>query len=521
MILNTRSFDFTQGLERWRRSPAGLAWRERVALDVRSLATFRIGLALVILADLATRLADLRAHYTDAGVLPRWASLQWLGLPARLSLHNLNGSESFQAFLFAVAAAFALLLLVGWRTRLATVCGFVLLGSLHARNPMIAHGGDALLRVCLLWAMFLPLGAVASVDRALSATAVPAQFVSVAAFAARLQLCLVYWVGGLHKSARAWHLDGTAIWTALSLDYLATPWGRYLRSFPALLRFLTRASWLFELLGPFGAWSRRGWVRGATVAAFVAFHLLGLAPALRLGNFPWICAVAWSLFLPAGFWERWPRRWTFPERWRLRALAAARRLGQGEDPLVGVLGALPRALAAATIVTVVGFNLHSLTGAAYSSERPAGAVRRLGEFSGLAQEWRMFSPGPPVDDGWYVMLGALRDGREVDLWTGLPPDPRKPASVSGSQRNARWIKYLERLRLPEYVHHRRLFGDHLCREWNRDHGGGEALERLSLFVFLEVTMPPDRELEPQSLLIWSQSCDGERMARRSTDAAEG
>lgn len=496
------------------------AWRERVGIDARSLAVFRVGLALVLLTDLATRLADLRAHYTDAGILPRWASLEWLGLPARLSLHNLNGAAGFQVFLFAVAALFATLLLLGWRTRLATVCSFVLLCSLHARNPAILHGGDKLLRVCLFWAMFLPLGAAASVDRALSPSAVPAQFVSVAAFAARLQICLVYWVTGLRKSAPAWHLDGTAIWTALSLDYLATPWGRTLRGFPALLRFVTRASLLLELLGPLGAWSRRGWVRCATIAVFVGFHLLGTAPALRLGNFPWISAVAWSLFLPAWFWERWPGRWTLPARWLERARAAALRLGQGEDPLVGVRGALPGALAAAAIVAVVGFNLRSLTVAADAGARPAGTVR-LGEFAGLAQEWRMFSPGPPLDDGWYVMLGALRDGREVDLWSGLPPDPRKPESVSGSQRNARWIKYLENLRLPAQVHHRRLFGDYLCREWNRDHQGGATLDRLSLFVFLELTVPPDRELEPQSLLIWSQACGQSERRPRSRGAEDG
>ena len=40
-------------------------------LDVRSLAVFRIGLALTILLDLAIRAQDLGAHYTDAGVVPR------------------------------------------------------------------------------------------------------------------------------------------------------------------------------------------------------------------------------------------------------------------------------------------------------------------------------------------------------------------------------------------------------------------------------------------------------------------
>ena len=43
-------------------------------IDTRSLAVFRIGLALTILLDLVLRAQDLGAHYTDAGVLPRRCS---------------------------------------------------------------------------------------------------------------------------------------------------------------------------------------------------------------------------------------------------------------------------------------------------------------------------------------------------------------------------------------------------------------------------------------------------------------
>ena len=42
-------------------------------LDLRSLAVFRIGLALVVMADLLSRFRGVSAHYTDQGVLPREA----------------------------------------------------------------------------------------------------------------------------------------------------------------------------------------------------------------------------------------------------------------------------------------------------------------------------------------------------------------------------------------------------------------------------------------------------------------
>nr|WP_241881435.1 hypothetical protein [Halorubrum sp. Ib24] len=45
----------------------------RVAVDLRALAAFRIGLATLLLADLARRSRSLTAFYTDYGVLPRRA----------------------------------------------------------------------------------------------------------------------------------------------------------------------------------------------------------------------------------------------------------------------------------------------------------------------------------------------------------------------------------------------------------------------------------------------------------------
>ena len=44
------------------------------AIDPRSLAAFRIGLACLVLADLVYRALDLEAHYSDAGVLPASSS---------------------------------------------------------------------------------------------------------------------------------------------------------------------------------------------------------------------------------------------------------------------------------------------------------------------------------------------------------------------------------------------------------------------------------------------------------------
>ena len=60
--------------------------------DLRALAAFRIGLALVVLGDLYGRLPDLREFYTDAGIIPRDLALKHMLGDWLPSLHYSGGS---------------------------------------------------------------------------------------------------------------------------------------------------------------------------------------------------------------------------------------------------------------------------------------------------------------------------------------------------------------------------------------------------------------------------------------------
>ena len=119
--------------------------RDRYSLDVRSLALLRIGLALTLLADLATRFGDLTAHYSDLGVLPRAVLTDGILKPGYWSLHLLSGQPFFQGVLFLLAAASAVAMLFGYRSRLATVASWVLLISVHNRNPLLIFAADVVL----------------------------------------------------------------------------------------------------------------------------------------------------------------------------------------------------------------------------------------------------------------------------------------------------------------------------------------------------------------------------------------
>jgi Vitamin K-dependent gamma-carboxylase len=274
--------------------------------DLRSLATFRIVLAVLVLLNLADRVTDLSAHYSDYGVLPRIALLTDVMAPWQFSLNLMNGEPFFQALVFGAAALAALALLLGYRTRLATVVAWVTVVSIVARNPLLSGSEAVLLSLLLFWAMFLPLGAHWSVDRALkdAPPRLSMRFLSMATVGLFLQIAFVYWFTAILKSGPEWRVDGTALYYALSYDHYARPIATYLLQFPELLKILTFATLALEAFGPFFLFFPffTGPVRTGAVLAFMSLHF-GIWLTLNLGWFPWIAGFCMVCFLPTWFWD--------------------------------------------------------------------------------------------------------------------------------------------------------------------------------------------------------------------------
>ncbi len=285
--------------------------------DLRSLAAFRIGLALLLLADLINRASDLRAHYTDFGVLPRSAALALSPSIWHYSLYFWTGTPLLPAVGFLLAGLFALGLLLGYRTRVLTGLSWMFLLALHVRNPLILQGGDILLRLLLFWGMFVPLGARYSLDSALnlSPDEVPERVLSMGTAALLLQVIFMYEFTALHKSGAEWWSEGSAVYYALSLARLAKPSGLFLLHFPSLLQLLTYAVIWFEVLGPLLLFTPvcTGPIRTALVCAFCGLQL-GFGLCLALGLFPWVSAVAMLPFVPTWFWDKLFTRLRTPDR---------------------------------------------------------------------------------------------------------------------------------------------------------------------------------------------------------------
>jgi predicted DCC family thiol-disulfide oxidoreductase YuxK len=284
------------------------------SIDLRSLAVLRIGLGLLILADLFIRGSDLSIWLSDGGVLPRDVVIDWIG-SSRWSFYFISGSWLWSLFLFGLAGLAAIALILGFRTRWATLLSFVMLISLHNRTSLALQGGDNLLLLLVFWSLFLPLGARLSMDAALidpsqrPSRPIPNRYVSMATAAILLQAMSVYFFSAFLKSGDEWYQDGTAIYYALHIDDYATWFAHLWRDQHWLTVPLSRYVWWLELIGPlliFSPWLRVP-LRLLIMFAFISMEI-GFIFNLHIGLFPLISILSILLFTPTETWDALEQR---------------------------------------------------------------------------------------------------------------------------------------------------------------------------------------------------------------------
>ncbi|HEX5106620.1 MAG TPA: HTTM domain-containing protein [Pirellulaceae bacterium] len=461
-----------------------------VALDLRGLSVLRMGLGAILLWDLAVRALALSAHYTDAGLLPRRVrmGLIWdYNEPWWMSLHMLSGEVWWQGVLFAAAAVAAVMLAAGYRTRWATIASWLLLLSLHGRNPLLLQGGDVLLRCLLFWSMFVPLGARWGVDAWLAkrrghqigAPTSDPEIASAGTAAIIIQLACMYAFTALLKTSPAWRSDFSAVHYALSIDHYTSRLGYELLRYPRLLATLTAGSWVLEGAGPLLLLSPIGrrWVRTIVPLAMIGFHL-GLALAMTLGTFPWICIAAWAALLPRPVWDALDRH-----------LAPRNAAGSRSEATRWTGSLVGNTAIACLLALVVVLNVKRL----FNPLATVGGypIGRTIQAAGLWQYWNMFSPGPYEYGGWLRIEGQTADGRLVNLYQPDQPLPdAKPPLVSTMYPTQHWRRSI--VTLWEYAEpsYRESVLRFFVRQWNEAHDTGEEVVQARLVQVIVPTQPP-------------------------------
>jgi predicted DCC family thiol-disulfide oxidoreductase YuxK len=586
--------------------------QEMFGLDLRSLALFRIGLALVVLTDLLIRAGDITAFYSDSGILPRTELFKLMN-PWHWSLNLINGQPLLQTFIFAAAGLIALLMLVGYRTQFATIATWALITSIHNRNPALLFAADDVLRAILFWAMFLPLGAYYSIDRALNTSSdrLPHRILSGATLALSFQLCYIYIFSAAFKSTSPnWTTEGSAVYYALSYDQYVTPIGQLLLNFPWLMKLSTHITFVLEWIGPLFIFIpfRNHFFRFWTVVTFILLHL-GFGLTLNLGIFPFLSIACWLGFLPSDFWNKLAKRTDSPERaglqinydadcgfckkvvhllrtflllpsdtpllkaqddpsihadmqkynswvvvdwqgnrhFKWEAIAYIVSLSPVFHPFASLLRLQPvmavgnrfyetiatnrraagmftrpfkfkelqvRPSRSLNIVTLLLFafvtlwNFRSLMPKTFD-RKTLNSIDWVSRVLNVDQKWSIFSPGPPKDDGWFVIPAKLADGSEVDLLRDAPITWDKPSlqTRNAIYRNMQWRTMFINFNRAEGRVLYPNYGRYLCQSWNDRQPRSKQLTSFEIYFMSERTVPPGEKQGVEKMRKWQQSCE--------------
>jgi hypothetical protein len=465
------------------------AVQRRFAIDVRSLAAFRIALGLVLVADALLRTRDFSLMFTADGIFPPSLIRDYFdGDPAQWSLALIWHDTRWAAAILALEGIAGACLAAGWRTTTATALAWLAQVSVYRRTIPAANAGDVLLACLLFWSCFLPLGAVWSCDSRRAAGAGRPRTMRVfgpATVALVLQVMAVYLGAGLAKWNASW-LGGEAVRYALSVHDHGTPLGMWLAHSDWLVRPLTWGVLGVEIFGPlaFIAWPA---ARRVIAAAFLVFHVT-IWLTMSVGLFAPIGMVAWLPLLPGSVWGR-----------AGRGLAD----GVGQD----CRSAAARLVcAAAAVLATVSF-VHDRT--PWRSRPLPSPVRQAIHAASLDQEWGMFGTVPPLEQ-WVYGRAALADGRVVDvLRDGRPIEADRPTGGFTSLPHHRWHKLLWILPRPKVRPFAPSVAAALARDWNARHGPDEQVVALEIRFALRNLAAPDGPLQEMLVGAWpDRDADG-------------
>lgn len=358
------------------------------ALDLRSLAAFRVLLGGIVAADALFRAFRCADTLFPDGMLPPEAVRRFVGYPWSWSLALACDSPACGLAVLALEGAAGALLAFGCSTPFATTLSWLAVTSIVRRTAPVTNAGDVLLACLLFWGQFLPLGGVWSVDARRRGAPAGDRVVGIGAAALVLQVAAVYLSAGLGKCNEVWW-SGDAGAYALSVHDHGTFLGDRIAGLAWPARVATWSTLLLELAGPLLLAVPRA--RTALVAVFVGFHL-AIAACMDVCLFPWVGIAAWVALLPAAFWERGGR----PPR---GSVAAPR-------------SRIATAACAAAMVVAAGAWIHA-NGPWRNRPAPRPLARAV-QVTFLEQNWRVFGD-IRRQRNWVYAEAELADGSRADL----------------------------------------------------------------------------------------------------------
>lgn len=464
---------------------------EVFTIDLRSLSIMRIGIGVILIADLLIRLSNLEAHYTNGGVLPLEPLFRFAWSEYYFSFFTISGNYFIQFLLFSINILLAISFLVGFRTKLSTILCWLFLISIHNRNPLIHQGGDDLLRLILFWGIFLPWGSYFSLDSYRAEKRIESTSVSsFAVFGYLLQIAYVYFFSALLKNSPEWTSDYSALYYALSFDQIVLPFGKLIYPYYGILQVLTAMVFYIELMAPLLLIIPVKVKLLRTVFFVLIFSLhLGIAFCLNVGLFPYIGIISMIGMLPFEVIQSVGERLKVVKMsvfnpvvlWLDKFLPDQKSTFHFEER------SLSRIFLILVSVYILNWNLFTIQKELFY---PNSELKWFGAMLRVDQHWGMFAPSVFKDDGWFVLAGKSESGKEYDLLTSSNSINYKRASGAiGVFKEDRWRKYSENILFVHNSHFRNYYCYYLIHHWNRHHSPDAKISSLEIIYMKESSLP--------------------------------
>lgn len=488
----------------------------RFEVDTRSLAVFRVFIALVVLFDVVLRVRNFTYLYTDQGVVPLEVAREYSPEYSFSVFYLVSNSPTVVAVVFGATAVFSAFLAVGYKTRISTFLVFLCVVSIDVLNPFVLSAADALLRLLLFWSLFLPLGERWSVDAVYVEEPPRDTVTSFGSVIVLLQMVFVYLANGYHKIRGSEWWDGEAALIMMGRDEMTFLLGDLLSEFPALVR-LGGATWFYLLLLSWLLVVTTGRIRYSFASLFVAGHLT-LALSFRIGSLSFVAIAGVLLFYQTEFWEdlgKVRKRWGYSDRENLEAVGVKiansvpyPRVLVGHQkrvkPLIhslAVFALLMAVIVVAVNVVVVQILLTPavlLTDAEVDREQAVEdtltesvwlqPIRAVATNAGVVhQDWRMFATAVEYDK-YYVYPAETEGGELLDVRNDRSLSFERPYQELqrqyGTYRERFYMNTLNALNIREdddRLH--QAHADRICREYAEERG--TDILRLNMYIVYE------------------------------------
>ncbi|THE65698.1 HTTM domain-containing protein [Salinadaptatus halalkaliphilus] len=497
---------------------------DSVRIDTRSLAVFRILVGLLALADLFLRSRNFSFYYTDDGLMPQSLAMEMTPDPA-FSFFYLTADPTLIAALFVLHGLVAIQLLLGYKTRIATILTFLFVISLDYHNPAVTSYADVLFRLLLFWAIFLPLGERWSIDAVHANREPRGSIAGVASALILFQIVYMYFHNGYHKLGVDIWESGEAAAMVMGLDDMTFLLAGTMRQFPTLLQIggftwfaMLILSWLLIVL----IGRKRMLLAGMFMVAHASFAI-----TVRIGAFAYVAIAGLVLFMQAQVWadgktvldyvgvdyRRLLERGDVLERYA----AGVPELtidNETVDRARSAVYSVSLGVVALSLVTVLVLLHTPVGGIVDEDDRIQDGIDDTKSIVNADQPaWTVFAPIPRTTDRYYVFAAETAAGDRIDVYNERPLTYDRP----GDELQLQYDTYRERFFMNSVRRgtdgdsdgiHTEL-AEYYCTTWAEEHD--VELTQLNMYMVSEdVTMDTITERDERDTRIselYQYSCD--------------